>query len=58
MGNRAQNKIESHQILLSNAVSLNIQLSYLLSLTRALVTFSVARVLCLNLHGIAMMHVA
>ena len=39
-------------------VSLNIQLSYLLSLTRALVTFNVARVLCLNLHRIAMMHVA
>ena len=25
-------------------------------LTRALVTFNVARMLCLNLHGIAMMH--
>ena len=38
-------------------VSLNIQLSYLLSLTRALVVFNVARVLCLNLNRIAMMHV-
>ena len=39
-------------------VSLNIQLSYLLSLTRALFTFDVARVPCLNLNRIAMMHVA
>ena len=49
---------QSLQIIVLLFVSLNIQLSYLLSLTRALVAFNVARVLCLNLNRIAMMHVA
>ena len=51
-------KDEEHVLIGVECVSLNIQLSYLLSLTRALLPFDVARVLCLNLNRIAMMHVA